>query len=113
MPFISINTNIDVEAKKAKEFISAVIDATSKILGKPKSYIVVVLDDGLKMGVGSSDGTGALITARSVGFAGREKEFALKISELTAQYLGIDISTVNMALMDIPMSSVAVGGDVL
>lgn len=110
MPFIDIDTNAKINAADADKFIESVVDMVANTLNKPRQYIIVNVRDGLKMGFGGVGVIGALITVRAIGFGGKEKEFALKISELTASAFGIDIDMVNLNLTDIPMNMVGQGG---
>ena len=60
MPFLTIHTNAKI--RNTAEFMEEAVDVVAKVLGKPKSYIVLTLDtqSGMLIG-GNPDNKGALI----------------------------------------------------
>lgn len=109
MPFLTIHTNAKI--KNTAEFIEDAVDVVSKVLGKPKAYICVVLSENNKMSLqGSPDNKGALMEMKSIGFGGKEAALVRALTDLMVDLSDAEARNVNIELVDMPASKVAGGG---
>lgn len=109
MPFLTIHTNAKI--KNNAEFLEDAVDLLSKVLGKPKAYICVVLDENNTISLGGNpDNKGALIEMKSIGFGGKEAELVKALTTLMVDLSDAEAENVNIELIDMPASKVAKGG---
>ena len=109
MPFLTIHTNTKI--RNTAEFMEEAVDVVAKVLGKPKSYIVLTLDTQSDMLIGGNpDNKGALIEMKSIGFGGHETVLVKALTDLLVDLSDAERECVNIELVDMPASKVAMGG---
>ena len=110
MPFLTIHTNAKIKNKA--EFIEDAVDLVAKVLGKPKTYICVLLDENQDMSIGGNpENKGALIEMKSIGFSGKEAELVKALTLLMVDLSDAEAPYVNIELINMPASMVAKGGN--
>lgn len=111
MPFLTINTNTNVNVSSA--LLEDAADMVAKHLGKPVKYVVVTINSGLKMAFcGDTAVKGALIEMKSIGFKDKAG-LAKLLTDFAAERLGAESEYVNIEFVDMPASAVAIGGNLL
>lgn len=91
MPTFSLKTNVP-KSKIPKDFVKNTADTVAKMLGKPKSYVVVHVVPDQLMSWGGTDDPCALLDILSIGKLGREenKKHSAVLSDYVGKHLGID-----------------------
>lgn len=77
MPFIRVETNVDVGAK-SDEITAKLSKVVSEATGKPENYVMVVLQDKLKLSFAGTPEPAALVTFKSIGL---EEDRCASLSE--------------------------------
>ena len=67
MPCINVKLNFKVNDDQKKKLLSQLADAVSEVTGKPKQYIMVIVEDNVTMTLGGGDDHCAFIDYRQVG----------------------------------------------
>ncbi len=67
MPYLMLQTNIEIPADGIHTLLENLSAAVAKALGKPESYVMVALDDGRPMFFAGSDEPTAYIELKSLG----------------------------------------------
>uniref|UniRef100_A0A0N5AJ47 L-dopachrome isomerase n=1 Tax=Syphacia muris TaxID=451379 RepID=A0A0N5AJ47_9BILA len=111
MPVFTINTNLP-----ADKIPAGFLEKTSKIiassLGKPESYVSVVVNAGLLMTFGGSSNPCAVCSLESIGGVGggRNNSHAAKLYPHLQQSLGLSGSRIYIHFVNIDASSMAYDG---
>ena len=69
MPYLSIQTNQDIDEDQTKEILRNISKATSEILGKPESYVMVTIQSNATMLFAGNDDPLAYVQLRSLGLS--------------------------------------------
>ena len=77
MPLLRLTTSAKVSEQQRAELLGQLSATTAKLLGKPESYMMVILDDDRPMLMGGDDAPAALIEVRSVGTISPDQARAL------------------------------------
>ena len=67
MPCINVKLNFKVNDDQKKNLLSKLADAVSEVTGKPKQYIMVIVEDDVTMTLGGGDEHCAFLDYRQVG----------------------------------------------
>lgn len=115
MPFLIIHTNAVLKDNDMEQFLDAATDLLSEELRKPKGYIIVHYDYSKDISFGSrTDNKGALVELKSIGFGGRKADLAKILTEFLYDRLsGLDIKNINIEFVDMPASSLSIGGTLM
>lgn len=110
MPFLTIYTNSNVKDN------NVAVEAAQLVamqLSKPIRYVVVNVINNPNMAFdGSKENKGALIEMKSIGF-GNKQLLAQALTDLIADKMKVNKSLINIEFVDMPASTVAIGGNLL
>ncbi|GAB0147534.1 phenylpyruvate tautomerase MIF-related protein [Marichromatium gracile] len=67
MPTLQLHTNVTVAPERRAELLARLSAAVAELLGKPESYVMVLLDDGCALSFGGSTEPTALLELLSLG----------------------------------------------
>ena len=110
MPFITIRTNA---VSKDAYLADDVAKMVAELLHKPLVYVVVQVSDACKMSFdGRFENKGALIEAKSIGFADKAL-LAQKLTDLVVERLDVEKRLVNIEFVNMVASDVAIAGTLL
>ncbi|WP_319584444.1 phenylpyruvate tautomerase MIF-related protein [uncultured Pseudodesulfovibrio sp.] len=100
MPFIKVETNIDVSDKAA--CLKGLSALAAEMLGKPESYVLAVLEPGKSLSFGGTVEPAAFVTLDSIGLPeDRTPEFSASICAFLTRELGVQANRVYIAFGDI------------
>ena len=101
MPLLKMHTSIPVPEEKKEGLIKALSTITAESIGKPESYVMVVLAEGA-MSMGGETGPAAFADVRSIGgLSGNvNKEISQKVCALLGDTLGIPGNRVYLSFTD-------------
>ncbi len=90
MPLLKMHTSVPVPEEKKEPLVKALSQITAETIGKPESYVMVVLSHGT-MSMGGEIGPAAFADVRSIGgLSGSvNKQISQKVCALLADTLGI------------------------
>ena len=113
MPFLIINSN----AKLAQEQIDSLVvegaELVASELRKPVSYVIVDYRYNPNMSFGGKkENVGVLAEMKSIGF-GNKPGLAKILTEFLYDRLKADLHNINIEFVDMPASTVAIGGNLL
>ena len=90
MPYLSIQTNQNIEESKTRQIIQKVSHATAEILGKPESYVMGALQSNTPMSFAGSDEPTAYVQLKSLGLPeSSTTSFSESICSLLNAELGV------------------------
>jgi phenylpyruvate tautomerase len=91
MPLLRLTTSVDVADDLRAELLAQLSATTAKLLGKPESYMMVIIDAARPMLLGGGAAPAALIEVRSVGSISGDQARALikGINEVLGGTLGL------------------------
>ncbi len=113
MPFLTINTNAKPSGISGRELVDDASALVAQTLGKPVSYVVATFNYNEDMAFGgSTENRGALLEMKSVGFADTQKLVEI-LTDFVVKTIDVERRFVNIELVDMPASTVAVGGRLL
>ena len=113
MPFLIVHTNAKLKNTDTGEFVQAASELVAAELHKPIGYIVVTLDQNKNMAFGgSSENTGILAEMKSIGF-NNKASLAKLLTEFFFDRFEVDLHNINIEFVDMPASTVAIGGSLL
>ncbi len=104
MPLIRIQTSIDVDDEKKAKLMADVSTAGAELLGKPESYMMVVVEDCVDMQLSGNSDPCALLDVRSVGKITEEQARNLsgKLSEITGNSIGVGAGRIYLNFTGVP-----------
>ena len=101
MPVIKIQSNCAPEADQGEAFLKKVSDETSQILGKPESYVMVILEPLETMLFSGNSNPLAYIELKSIGLpTERTKEISAALCELLDRELDIPQNRIYIEFTD-------------
>jgi len=101
MPLLKIQTNTNIESGHRQLLMERVSEHLAKLLGKPESYIMVALEQGLPMLFGGSAEPLAYLELKSIGLPGeRTGEISAALCQLVSEELGIDQQRIYIEFSD-------------
>lgn len=97
MPLLRLKTNVTIDNKE--KLLKTLSAETAKILGKPESYVMVIIDDQQMMSFGGKTDATAFFEVFSLGEinADQSNRFSANISKLLQESAGIDASRIYSA----------------
>ncbi len=91
MPYLAIQTNIEVEQNTTTDLLSKISSSLAQILNKPEHYVMVALHTGTNMVFAGSDAPLAYLELKSLGLPEEETAaFSHALCTLIGQVLGIE-----------------------
>ncbi len=90
MPFIRIETNIDLEERKKSASLAAVSNIVSKATGKSVDYIMARWAPKAPMTMGAEDVPTVYAEVKSVGLTADQAAAISPLTELLTETLGVD-----------------------
>ena len=104
MPMIRIQTSIAVDEEKQDGLINALSSAVAELLGKPESYMMVILQPETIMMMSGTAEASALVEVRSVGSISEEesKNLSGKISEILGKTIGVGAGRIYLNFQGVP-----------
>ena len=105
MPFVSINTNVGVDADAAELLLSQLTQLIVDKLGKPKEYVQVAINEKRQMQFAGTSAPTAFVELRALGLSEElAKPMAVDLSDLVANSLSISPDRIFLNLLDVPRS---------
>ncbi len=89
MPFFSIQTNVPVENREVCKLAARASNLAAKFLGKPESYVQVLIETGKNMLHGGTDEPAAHVELNSIGL---KVEQCAPLSETICAFLEKELS---------------------
>lgn len=112
MPFITIDTNAEVEV--TPDMLNEFGAMAAEVLGKPRDYVTVKINAGKSMMFGPSMGNiGALIEFKSIGYGDKKPILAEKIKEFAITRFGAQGLYVGIHFVDMPANNVSHDGKLM
>lgn len=110
MPFLTIHTNATLASEKIESLLQEGANLIASELHKPMDYVVITLDNKHNMSFGgSSKNIGALVEMKSIGFSDKTG-LAKVLTEFLHDRLQADLPNINIEFIDMPASTLAIGG---
>ncbi len=95
MPLLHLATNLEMDAESERAAASALSKAAADLLGKPESYVMVLLQGGQAMTFGGSEAPCAYLQVKSLGLPeDRTGDFSATLCDHIGSSLGIDTSRI-------------------
>ena len=114
MPFLIVHTNAEIKTRDKVRFVEDAAALVASELHKPISYVVVNYNYNPNMSFGGSTGKyGALVEMKSIGFGNKSGLAKILTEFLNDRLEGLDLHRVNIEFVDMPASSLAIGGSLL
>ena len=89
MPLLNVRTNVTVDDTGAA--LKRLSAAVAEILGKPESYVMVALEEGVPMLFAGSDAPLAYLELKSLGLPeDRSAEFSAALCDVVGELLGVE-----------------------
>ncbi|NEX19293.1 hypothetical protein G3480_03025 [Thiorhodococcus mannitoliphagus] len=90
MPTLRITTNAQVPGAERAGFLAKASQTVAEMLGKPESYVMVVLEEGRDMLFGGTDEPTAYLELKSLGLPeSKSADFSSALCALLGETLGI------------------------
>lgn len=90
MPYLAVQTNLELPADKVKNFVNSASKLIASALSKPERYVMVELNVGLSMSFAGSDAPLAYVELKNIGLSpGALGSLSAKISEFLEAELQI------------------------
>ena len=67
MPLLEIRTNVDLAPEERRALLDTASVRTAELLGKPESYVMVIVECGMDLRFGGSADPACLLTLKSLG----------------------------------------------
>ncbi|XP_010545380.1 PREDICTED: macrophage migration inhibitory factor homolog isoform X2 [Tarenaya hassleriana] len=108
MPTLNLFTNIPVDAVTASDILKDATKAVAKIIGKPESYVMILLNNGVPISFAGTEEPAAYGELISIGGLGPSVNGKLSstISEILQTKLSIDSSRFYIKFYDSPTEQV-------
>ncbi|WP_455198697.1 phenylpyruvate tautomerase MIF-related protein [Kaarinaea lacus] len=91
MPYLKIQTNMDVDEEGRKSLLEKASSVVSEQLGKPESYVMVAIDPPRPMLFAGSDEPTAYLELKSIGLpAANTTQISAALCDLITTELSID-----------------------
>lgn len=114
MPFLKVCTNAELKISK-EEFVEKAAEMIAVELGKPIGYVVVLLNKNDNMSFGGKlTNKGILSYMESIGFGNKKEILVSKLTDYFASsFANVEMRNINIVTIDMPASTVAIGGNFL
>ncbi len=110
MPFLRIQTNVDLGSEARTTIAGTSSRLVSELLGKPESFVQVQVQDNQALVFGGSDEPNAFVELRSLGLPDDLNPLARRITESIEQQLGIASDRIFINFFDLPRAEWAWNG---
>ena len=103
MPLLTLTTNLDIAADQQIPLLSALSTLTAKLLGKPQSYVMVILQDRQPMLMGGTDEPCTYLQFKSLGLPEDSTAgFSAALCDLITGQLGIPANRIYIEFSNPP-----------
>lgn len=103
MPYLKLDTNLELDSKTTKELLSKSSAKLSSVLGKPESYVLVHINSGQTMMFAGSTDPLAYLELKSIGLLyDQAPSLSALFCEFIAEELNIPANRVYIEFTDIP-----------
>lgn len=104
MPMIRIQTSIAVDEEKQTTLMNTLSSEIAELLGKPESYMMIILEPETVMMMSGTAEAAALVEVRSVGSISEEeaKNLSGKISEIMGKEIGVGAGRIYLNMQGVP-----------
>lgn len=104
MPMIRIQTSVAVNEEKQDNLMNTLSTAVAELLGKPESYVMIILEPETTMMMSGTPEPAALVEVRSVGTISEQeaKNLSGKISEIIGQEVGVGAGRIYLNFQSVP-----------
>jgi phenylpyruvate tautomerase PptA (4-oxalocrotonate tautomerase family) len=90
MPTLRVITNVDLVSIERSELLASASRLVADLLGKPESYVMVILEGGRDLSFASSEAPAAYLELKSIGLPeSRTPELAGALCDWLAEHLAI------------------------
>ncbi|MDH5547375.1 MAG: phenylpyruvate tautomerase MIF-related protein [Gammaproteobacteria bacterium] len=90
MPLMKMECNIKIEAIQKNSLLQKMSDLTSRILGKPESYVMCILEDGKNMSFAGNSEPACYVEFKSLGLPeDKTQDLSKAICEQISENIGI------------------------
>ncbi|GAV84245.1 MIF domain-containing protein [Cephalotus follicularis] len=106
MPTLNLYTNVPVDAVTASDILKDATKIVAKIIGKPESYVMILLNGGVPIAFAGTEGPAAYGELISIGGLGPSVNGKLSstIAEILETKLSIDSSRFYIKFYDVQRS---------
>lgn len=95
MPLLTLSTNLTIPTGEQSSLLETLSAHTARMLGKPESYVMVLLRTGQAMAFGGSPDPCALLELKSLGLPEeRSGEFSASLCDLVSDQTGVPASRI-------------------
>ena len=103
MPYLKINTNVDVSPEQAKQLLAELSGLLAKETGKPERYVMVEVLGGKSMLFGGSAEPLAYLECKSIGLSsGQAKALASSVPKLLGTVLSLSPDRIYIEFSNCP-----------
>ena len=104
MPMIRIQTSLAVDEEKQSSLMNTLSGAVAELLGKPESYMMVILEPETLMMMSGTLEPSALVEVHSVGSISEDesKNLSGKISEIIGREIGVGAGRIYLNFRGVP-----------
>ena len=103
MPYLKVQTNLELAADQAELFIRQASGVVAEKLGKPERYVMVALEPPVPMVFAGSNEPTVFMELKSIGLSeSQTPELSDSLCELAHSQLGVDKDRVYIEFADAP-----------
>lgn len=103
MPYVKIQTNVDIPADKQQSLLAGISQLTAAKLDKPESYVMVALDPTTPMLFAGSSDPLCYLEVKSIGLPeSKTAELSAVLADIIGDKLGIAKDRVYIEFVDAP-----------
>lgn len=106
MPTLNLTTNVPVDAVVASDILRDATRTVAKIIGKPESYVMIIINEGVPMAFAGSEEPAAYAELISIGGLGPSVNGKLSaaLAEILETKLSLDSSRFYIKFYDVERS---------
>jgi phenylpyruvate tautomerase len=104
MPLLELRTNLALSELHQATFSATLSAAAAQLLGKPETYVMVIVQAGQHIRFGGNETPAAMLTVKSLGLLPRTAEYSAVLCDLLAEELGLDPARIYIEFADPPRS---------
>jgi phenylpyruvate tautomerase PptA (4-oxalocrotonate tautomerase family) len=103
MPYVKIQSNVDLDTGRRQQVLQAVSSLTASELGKPERYVMVAMDPAMPMMFAGSDAPLAYLELKSIGLPeSSTANLSTALCSLINTEMGIDKDRIYIEFADAP-----------
>lgn len=104
MPLIRVQLSVSVDGDRQSKLMTALSSTVASALGKPESYMMVVLEQQTPILLGASDDPAALVEIRSVGtISGQQaRDLSSRVSAVISGATGVGADRIYSNFAGVP-----------